>query len=936
MRIPSYPFFFSLPDFRRICKCFSPQAACRKNGFPVARPREIWYNSAERKVGALRPKTLYITARSHMDPVWLRCFTDHFLHPDTGDVIRPYAEAEELQILEYMELAERWGVVCHIEQTLTVKTFLERNPDQRERFGALVRRGLLELAGGGETVIDVNLTQGESWVRNQLYSREYLQREFGRTPRYAITPDIFGLASQLPQFFRSVGYDALIVFDRVLKNNKPFWRGLDGTCIVLDPRFLQPPEPALRTADCVKLPACPVCRGEGCEACAGTGLDTSYTMTRPGKELQREAYYGNMTAEELLDRLLETDRDEYHVMITTEEPRYGGFLFGPLRRAAEKRGVTVRYLGFEDRHDVWCPGLTERLRRHDFGEDEIDTRPEGNPAGCGCYSTRIECKKANRDLEDLLLEAEALAALARLNGGWRPGAVPRRDYPQKAVAALWSKMALLQFHDCVTGTHVDAAVGELRRTAREIRRGAERVYLDAAAAFCEGRSFGPRRARYAAVAFNPTAYPAARPLLTLSAPAGTRAVAVYDQTGAPVPVLEQTLTPALAGTAARLRVEAEIPPFGWRRFDWEPAEPLPPAPAPAGTALRIENEFFRIEQTAAGETRVSDKKRGRTALRHVGLAIGEDIGSPWGRGEPERGHRALIPDSVNVQPLPHGARLALSGSLRDPANGIERLTWTETLTLFEREDLVRVRTVLDWHGRNTRVFASFTPDLDPADRLYCEVPFGTMARSAPEDTGVLGVTDEWPSLGFAGVSDGGYSLAVLKGGLPGTRLKDGMLQISLLRAVGCAEPRYRGENDPGTHTAEYALAAWAGDFAAGACAARAAAFRQRGVTFPLAAPDLWEDPDAAPGEETAPAGQLLAALNGLPAALRVSAVKWAQDGSCPVVRFYESAGLPALLKLPEGWRMLRCDSLERPLTDERVSEYAFRPFELATFRLLHA
>ena len=124
-------------------------------------------------------KKVHIIARNHMDPSWLRCFTDHFSHPETGEIVRPYSDIEELQILEYMDFAERYGVKYQIEQSLVVRKFLERNPDQKARFRRLVRAGLLELAGGGEAVIDVNLTQGESWARNHLYSRTYYRKEFG-------------------------------------------------------------------------------------------------------------------------------------------------------------------------------------------------------------------------------------------------------------------------------------------------------------------------------------------------------------------------------------------------------------------------------------------------------------------------------------------------------------------------------------------------------------------------------------------------------------------------------------------------------------------------------------------------------------------------------------------------------------------------------------
>ena len=66
-------------------------------------------------------KKLYIVARNHMDPSWLRCFEDHFTLENYGGVVRPYSDVEELQILEYMDFAEKYGVKYHLEQSLVVK-----------------------------------------------------------------------------------------------------------------------------------------------------------------------------------------------------------------------------------------------------------------------------------------------------------------------------------------------------------------------------------------------------------------------------------------------------------------------------------------------------------------------------------------------------------------------------------------------------------------------------------------------------------------------------------------------------------------------------------------------------------------------------------------------------------------------------------------------
>lgn len=880
-------------------------------------------------------KRVYIVARNHMDPSWLRCFKDHFNHPDSGDVVRPYSDVEELQILEYMDFAEKYGVKYQLEQSLVVKEFLRRNPDQEERFRALVKKGLIELAGGGEAVIDVNLTEGESWVRNHLYSREYYKKEFGHTPRYAITPDIFGLASQLPQFFRSIGYDALIIFDRVMKNNKPFWRGLDGTLIVLDNRFLQPPEPNLRTADCVKIPPCKACRGIGCELCEGTGIDITYNITRPDKELLQSAYYGNMSAGEMLDKLLETDKDEYFVMITAEEPRVGDFLFGPLKEAAAERDMEIKYVTFEENHDIWCRGQVDALRRGDHTEDEIDTRAEGNPVSCGCYTSRIKIKQANRELEHLLVEAETLAALVLMRGGWDPDAVPRRDYPQKKIEALWNKMAFIQFHDNVPGSHCDASYHELKTYIREVRRGAEQIYRDAALEWARLENIAIPEGYNAAVYFNPTAQPANLPVLALHAPEGTKHVDVFDVEGYPLPSFDPEFSPMLVGVGVELRVLTEIPAFGRRVFLWKASDKPEPkgSRSSEGELFTIENEYFRVMANGRQITCVYDKKANRELLDKGGLCLclGVDEGSPWGRSAPERDHRPVFADNVCRETNEIYSRFILTGTVVDEAHKIKRLAWKQTVTLYRGEALVRCRTELDWDGADTRVFANFPPMFDCDGKIYCEVPFGTMARDMPGITENLGITDEWPSLGFAGLSNGKYSMAVLKGGLPAARLHDGALQISLLRSFEYDNPTYRGTTERARHVSEYAVAAWRGAFADGDAQSLAAKFNQFGRTLELSRDGMLPLTGEQPLNRANECGCLFPALTGMPKNLGFSAFKRAEDGNGFVLRLWESAGKETALHL-DGVRLLRCNSLEEPETEEWRSEYTFRPFEIATFR----
>ncbi|MCR5484577.1 MAG: hypothetical protein K6F09_03185 [Clostridiales bacterium] len=869
-------------------------------------------------------KKLYLIAKNHMDPSWRRCFTDHFSESESGKVVRPYADIEEMLILEYMDLAEKYGVKYEIEQSLVVKKFLERNPDQFERFKKLVGEGLLELAGGGETVIDYNLTKGESWVRNHLYSLKYYAEKFGHKPRYAITPDIFGLPAQLPQFFRSIGYDADILFDRVFKENKPFWRGLDGTDIVLDQKWLQPPQPCLRTADTVQLKCCPVCDGNGCEACRGSGLDISYSMTRPDKELLQGAYYGNMTADGLIEKLLMEDKDEYYVLITTEEAPIGDHLFGSLKEAGLKRGVEVEYLSFEENHDMWCKGQVERLRKGDYGDDEIDERTEGNPMCTGYCSSRIEIKKANRELEQLLFEAENLAVIALLNGGWDKDSIPRRDYPMKKLETLWNKMAFIQFHDCVTGTHCDASYNELLRYIREVRRGAEQIYHDASSELLRLMKVDIPDGFNAAVFFNPTDRTIKYPKLLLRAPVGTVSVDVYDSDMKKADTFEISAVRGVADAYIRTTVRSDVPPFSCKVFYGKTAEK---SDVISCGEKEIENEYYKVISDGKRIVGVFDKTAGKDIVSDGGLTMTRDNGSPWGRNEPEGESVFVNADLIKCVKEKGCSKLILGGKICENECG-DATEWSFTVTLYDGEKLVRCDTDINWQGDTTRVYASFMPSFSHDGDIYCEIPFGMIKRGSAEKVETPGVFDDWPSIGYAGVSGENMNLAILKGGFPGTSVKNGALRVAVLRAMVCGDPNdknnyYKNTNDRGRHQASFALASFEGDFENAGFSHAAETFNSIGHTECLKRPS---------NGKLLP-GRLLDLFKAVPENISLSALKLSEDGKDVVVRFWENAGKTAEIKTKDGVELLRCDSLEEEKSDSAVSCYSFRPFEIAAFRV---
>ena len=428
---------------------------------------------------------------------------------------------------------------------------------------------------------------------------------------------------------------------------------------------------------------------------------------------------------------------------------------------------------------------------------------------------------------------------------------------------------------------------------------------------------------------------------------------MYDEKGHPLTVFDTQATDGMADAFVRVTVRADVPPFSCRVFLWKGEEERRGSTAPCAVGERrlqssgdvlprqgrvadttaplketvIENEFYRVTAAHGRVSEIYDKAAGRRLVADGGLTLTEDNGSVWGRNCPEGGSLLLYADETAAEAGEGFCRLTLSGRFSDAEREIDSLGWRMTVTLYEGEKLVRCATALDWQGERSRIYASFTPAFAHDGNIICEVPFGQIKRGSAEEVNCLGWCDDWPSLGFAGVTGEGLNLALLKGGFPGTSVKDGALRLALLRAVqdknALFHNSYQGANVRGKHTAAFALASGEGDFAACDFSGQAAVFNTQGHTVCLSACE------GAPLEE----GPLLSWLAHLPQNLRLSALKRAEDGDDVVIRLWESAGSPATLSMPAGVTLLRCDTLERPLTEEPVPSYAFRPFEIASFRV---
>lgn len=368
----------------------------------------------------------------HFDPTWRRCF-DRPARKH-GVTVRSYAEVEELCFERWLELAER-GYTFSEGQACVLRKYLERNPQRRGVLTRMARDGRLNVMLAGEVVQDSSLPTSEGLVRNFLVARPFccdLVGEDHPALKLAWLEDAFGNSPNYPQVLRGVGAETVCRLSYATPG-EDVWVGIDGTKLPCCDRV-----PTVATGGFEKNPPCPACKGKGCRKCRQRGM-----ILVPGFEehVLRKAF----------EQAASADGPYVVLGILAEEilpdPRIADLVDEFNIRCAGK--AVFRFANQADVADVFGPVMRQAAARRD-DRPSVDL----NPAMPGCMVTRIGMKQRVRAVAYKLLAAEATLATA----SWKAGTPVA---PPPAFADAWRKVSFCQFHDAITGTHIDNSFDEL-------------------------------------------------------------------------------------------------------------------------------------------------------------------------------------------------------------------------------------------------------------------------------------------------------------------------------------------------------------------------------------------------------------------------------------------------------------------------------------------
>jgi alpha-mannosidase len=346
--------------------------------------------------------SLYVSAtgQAHLDLAWLW-------------PIRETIRKGGRTFATVLALMERYpDYVFGASQAQFYQWIKDNYPDLYARVKEKIGEGRWEAQGAMWVEADVNLSGGESIVRQLIYGKRFFREEFGVEAKVAWLPDNFGFPASLPQILKKSGIEYFMTIKLSWNTTNQFprhsfwWRGVDTSRVLAH----MAPEGTYNSA---ALP-------HSIRAIEEGYLDKD--VSEHALLLYGIGDGGGGPGEEHLERLQRVRNLEGLPPIRQETSL--DFFNRLAGEAGHPRGVGFR---------TWTGELY--LERHQ-----------------GTYTTQARSKRFNRKLELGLRELEWISVLAARLAGL--------PYPSEVLNRIWKEVLLYQFHDILPGTSIGRVYDE--------------------------------------------------------------------------------------------------------------------------------------------------------------------------------------------------------------------------------------------------------------------------------------------------------------------------------------------------------------------------------------------------------------------------------------------------------------------------------------------
>lgn len=624
------------------------------------------------------------------------------------------------------EIAEEYDYIfCHNEALLYefVETY---DPALFERIKGLVKAGKWHIMGGWYVQPDCNIPSGEGFVRQIESGLSYFKEKFGVLPTVAVNFDSFGHTQGLVQILSKCGYEGYICCRPMpelmkLPANHVEWKGFDGSSVH-----------AARFED-----ACIYTSGLGTAVAdikrkmkPWEGDDVAFALWGVGN------HGGGASRKDLKDiQAFAAEQKEQGVSVFHSTPE--AFF------AASKSSVT------------WDAAL--------------------QPCFVKCYTSIARLKRRYAEVENKLLMTEKICAYAASEGVY--------DYDLAAFDDAQKRMAMVQFHDVLSGTCIIEGEKSSMQKLDYALELLDKEFTKAFMSLCRDYEKAVPL-KYPIFVYNPTPH-AEEAVFTgdffllngmCSETKGYEFTVKRDGVPVPFQVVKESSCINM-DRSKRIAVKATLNPLSMTRFDVEvrvgQKKLLDRTPQTEFVTKQGTRAVFDPEGGALSSYAVDGKEYLRgSAFTPV---VYDDNPDPWGWHMRTVGKNYRTPDcKTSLRVIERGDLLTTVESVYDTGKSDIRVAYT----LYKDFDYIDVTANVTWNDEGKGLKLAIP--VAELGRFLGQTSFGTQIYSE---------NLEECSQRFVGIQAGDKVLTVFKDGTYGCSLEDGVLYITLLNgSVYCAHP----------------------------------------------------------------------------------------------------------------------------------------------------
>lgn len=570
-----------------------------------------------------------------------------------------------------------------------LKPYWDAHPGDRAYLRRLLAEGRLEVMGGTYNEPNTNLTGAETTARNFVYGAGFQRDVLGADPHTAWQLDVFGHDPQFPGMAAEAGLTSsswargpFHQWGPMLWTHAPMEDGWGDPSVMQFPAEFEWLSPSGRGVLTHYMPA---------HYSSGWQIDSQTTLAAAEDSAYRLfTLLKKVAATRNVLLPVGTDYTPPSKWVTEIHRDWPTHYVWPRMRCAvpsEFFGAVREQLAAEDRH----PSPQTR---------------DMNPIYTGKDVSFIDTKQAQRQAENLLIDAEKYATIAMIHGA---------GFPHVAMDKAWRQLVFGAHHDAITGSESDQVYIDLLTGWREAHDVGREVLSTALAHLhSQVEAVAGASGDLVVTVFNPSSWERTDLVTTavsLETP-GSFGLTIVDPTGSEVPALVECRTRHPDGSVASAQVTfvATAPGIGYRTgwrirpvvdpglIGWATADG-DPAGEPA-----IESATHRLlvdPERGGAVSELFDKRSRRQVLRQgeVGneLQVYEEYPEhprfhegPWHLVPTGRhvGSSSQAAESVRVQRCPIGSRITVTGT-------IGALRYEQRLTLWDGLGRIECATSLD-------------------------------------------------------------------------------------------------------------------------------------------------------------------------------------------------------------------------------------------------